>query len=208
MKKRYALITVLTVLMFTSCIKYGVSIDFSARGQSTIKYSFTFSRLFAALADSALFQNNLNRDSVDVIEDSLNITLVKTRKFKASQSSELGFEFARTGGGYTLRYSPIKGTGDDIISSPDTSGFIGMLYCDVALHVKDGVIVKHNGDSLVDGTVYKSIPMSGGAEESSLAVEVKTMNGLMIVTLAVIAGALIALFALYIFLRSRRNELE
>lgn len=209
MKKNYSsLILLIALLILTSCVKYGVSIDFSARGTSAIKYSFTFSRMFEAIADSAIISNNVNKDSIEVIKDSMNVTLIKKRKFKLSECSDVGLSFSRSSGGYSLEYTP-KGFGGGIAEdSPDTNMFFKMLTYDVSLKVNDGKIISHNGDSIRNGVVYKTFTLADSDGERSLIVEVKTMNTGMIVILALFAGALVAVSALYVFLRSRRNELE
>jgi len=208
-KSIYIIFSILIVLMTTSCIKYSVNIDFSAKGSSSIKYYFTFSKFFSGLADSALIKNNINKDSVEVIEDSMNVTIVKTRKFSAKECEKVSMKFLRDKDGYTLTYAPGDISKEMKINNfSDTLALLDYFTYDVSMRIRDGKIISHNGDSIKDNVVYKTFSFADFESGRQLTVHVKTMNYSMIILLIAAVGILLAFAVIYTYLRSRNNEME
>ena len=159
-KKRFLII--IALLLFVNCLQYNVDVSFDHLKGANIKNQIFIDKSFLSITDSILNTENVN-DSFVISENDSIIIVEKTTFIKIDSLKKYNINYYKTQDEYFIEIEP---NSNIFLFNLDKKKEIFLNSFTIAIHITDGEIIKHNGDSLIDNTVYYTINSMNFANKS------------------------------------------
>ncbi len=184
-------VSVLILLFMTSCFNLSIDIDLS-RDSADITQSIYISKSMMDI-DEMKIREELDDKSVEISENDEFIILNKHITIASDDFANRGITLDYDNGGYNVILNPFI-----IMDADNDMAMLMQETFSMAVHINDGRIDEHNGDSIINNTVYFTIPFN--TNESYAMPSIHTYTGINIRLYVIILASILAVFIVIIIL--------